>query len=195
MRKYEYKKTFSSWCSQAGLSEVNRILGKDKSYLLKTRFFLSKLISRFIAYQKFNLQEQDGQLVGEILLKNGVWTKIRIDLKYNTPKVFCDAFWVRRHPDWHTYYKYNELCWVYPKEWLFYTKKWIIEEQSAQTVINHMTDLLYRNVEYLLNIHYIAFENSIENWLPEWGGYPHGNEAAKKQLLQKISIQDIIYLS
>ena len=152
-------------------------------------------------HEKFNLKECGVNLRGEILLRNGKWIEILIDLrgavffKSLTPRVFCDALWLNKGADWHTYKELNEICWVYGREWDFYIQKWIHEEPCINEMVAKMVEYLYRNVEHLLNVHLVAFENGISEWLPEWGGYPHGDEAAKKKMLENIKIKEAYYLT
>ena len=72
------------------------------------------------------------------------------------------------YANWHRYPS-GELCWIEPISW---------SQQCATIVdvkgVTHMIGQLFKDVDFLLNCHMIAFCHRIRKWSPLWSAAPHG---------------------
>lgn len=101
-------------------------------------------------------------------------------LKQTPPFVWCRESWIREGADWHNP-KYG-LCWVLPDEWKD-VMGW--KGKPVRAIMEEGKEWLLTNCRSLINRHYCAHLNDLEEWLPEWDAWGHGddgpNEYARRQ--------------
>jgi hypothetical protein len=97
--------------------------------------------------------------------------EIEEDWIMNPPKVWCMEDFIKVDIDWHVY-NGKRLCWDFSPRWRRIIRE--IEKHlgineaitiATQWVVQASTNLTYR--------HYLASENGISHWPPEWCQWSH----------------------
>ena len=98
----------------------------------------------------------------------------------NIPVVTCKEPWVRKGDEWHVHVDYS-LCFEFAPKW---TRDLLVlvERHTHGLTTEYATTWLLNSTRLLLNRHVLAERTGMKMWPKNWDFWPHGFDAAKKEL-------------
>lgn len=90
------------------------------------------------------------------------------ELKRRPPVVACLEPWMKQCVDWHNW---RVMCWVLPHEWRD-AMNW--KGKAVDRILTEGRDWLLADVRSLVNRHYCAHLEGLDEWPAEWGCWSHG---------------------
>lgn len=97
------------------------------------------------------------------------------------PHVACLEPWItRRPPEWHIG-KDGSLCFEFSLHWR-HELSGMVEQFTYGLTAEYAAAWLLNSTRSLLRRHLLAYRQGLTNWPQAWNYWPHGSEAAKRQL-------------